>query len=63
MHQQQAGQVLELSKGKVASQHCCSPLPATDAHSNVSSLDHPHIIGTITNACSQSQFLEPQMVR
>lgn len=57
MHQEQASQVLELSKGKVAGQHSRAALPPTDAHPNVRCLDHAHVIGTIANACSNQANL------
>lgn len=52
VNQEQASQVLELGKGKVAGQYSRATLPPADAHPNVRCLNHAHIIGAIANACS-----------
>lgn len=40
----------ELRKGEVGRQHSRPALPPADAHTNVRSPDHAHVVGAITNA-------------
>ena len=49
MHQQQPPEHAELRQGVVTRLHSTHPLLSKQPNTNVSSLDHGHIVGSISN--------------
>ena len=54
MHQEQLSQIAKLPNSNVGAACCLQALHTTDANSNVGSLNHGDVVGTVTNSKQKS---------